>query len=64
EKIIFGSVVTFVGEDAFKDVDYYVDGGCELVLNRDQVAVEDERLIPNLETNTWAGHTWKSITLK
>ena len=64
EKITFGSVVTSVGEEAFKYVGYDVDGGCELVLNKDQVAVEDERLIPNLETNTWAGHTWKSITLK
>ena len=62
EKIIFGSVVTFVGEDAFKDVDYYVDGGCELVLNRDQVAVEG--LAPDFDSMTWAGHTWKSITLK
>ena len=62
EKIIFGSVVTFVGEDAFKDVDYYVDGGCELVLNKDQVAVEG--LAPDFDSMTWAGHTWKSITLK
>ena len=62
EKIIFGSVVTFVGEDAFKDVDNYVDGGCELVLNKEQVNVEG--LSPDLTNKTWAGHTWKSITLK
>ena len=62
EKIIFGSVVTFVGEDAFEKVDNYVDGGCELVLNRDQVAVEG--LAPDFDSMTWAGHTWKSITLK
>ena len=62
EKIIFGSVVTFVGEDAFEKVDNYVDGGCELVLNKEQVNVEG--LSPDLTNKTWAGHTWKSITLK
>ena len=61
EKIIFGSVVTFVGEDAFEKVDNYVDGGCELVLNKEQVNVEG--LSPDLTNKTWAGHTWKSITL-
>jgi hypothetical protein len=62
EKIIFGSVVTFVGEDAFEKVDNYVDGGCELVLNKEQVNVEG--LSPDLTNKTWAGHTWKSITLR
>mgnify|MGYP003290869757 FL=1 len=62
EKIIFGSVVTFVGEDAFEKVDNYVDGGCELVLNKEQVNVEG--LSPDLTNKTWAGHTWKNITLK
>ena len=62
EKITFGSVVTSVGEEAFKYVGYDVVGGCELVLNKDQVAVEG--LAPDFDSMTWAGHTWKSITLK
>ena len=62
EKITFGSVVTSVGEEAFKYVGYDVDGGCELVLNKDQIAVEG--LAPDFDSMTWAGHTWKSITLK
>ena len=62
EKITFGSVVTSVGEDAFKDVGGSVNGGCELVLNKEQVNVEG--LAPDLEAKTWAGHTWKSITLQ
>ena len=62
EKIIFGSVVTSVGEEAFEYVGYDVDGGCELVLNKEQVNVEG--LSPDLTNKTWAGHTWKSITLK
>ena len=62
KQITFGSVVTSVGEEAFEYVGYDVDGGCELVLNRDQVAVEG--LAPDFDSMTWAGHTWKSITLK
>ena len=62
EKITFGSVVTSVGEHAFKDVGGDVNGGCELVLNKEQVNVEE--LAPDLEAKTWAGHTWKSITLQ
>ncbi len=62
EKIVFGSVVTSVGADAFYSMSDEVDGGCELVLNKDQVNVEG--LAPDLTNNTWAGYTWKSITLK
>ena len=62
KQITFGSVVTSVGEESFEYVGYDVDGGCELVLNRDQVAVEG--LAPDFDSMTWAGHTWKSITLK
>ena len=62
EKITFGSVVTSVGEGAFVDVGRSVNGGCELVLNKEQVNVEG--LAPDLEAKTWAGHTWKSITLQ
>ena len=61
ENLEFGSVVTSVGEDAFHDVDRYVDGGCELVLNCGQMQTESYK--PNLDTSEWAGHTWKSITL-
>ena len=60
KQITFGSEVTSVGEDAFVVV--VVERDCELVLNKDQVAVEG--LAPDFDSRTWAGHTWKSITLK
>ena len=58
KKLEFGSVVTSVGEYAFKDVGLK---GCELVLNCGQM--QSESYMPNLDTNEWCGNEWKSITL-
>ena len=63
KQITFGSVVTSITQE--NGLTFSVGkkvGGCELVLNRDQVAVEG--LAPDFDSMTWAGHTWKSITLK
>ena len=64
ETLTFGSVVTTINDNSgevFYDLGYEI-GGCHLVLNKDQGNVEG--LAPDLANNTWAGYTWKSITLK
>ena len=64
ETLTFGSVVTAINDNSgevFYDLGYQI-GGCHLVLNKDQGNVEG--LAPELANNTWAGYTWKSITLK
>ena len=64
ETLTFGSVVTAIYDNSgevFYDLGYKIDG-CNLVLNKDQGNVEG--LAPDLANNTWAGYTWKSITLK
>ncbi len=64
ETLTFGSVVTTINDNSgevFYDLGYQI-GGCHLVLNKDQGNVEG--LAPDLANNTWAGYTWKSITLK
>ena len=64
ETLTFGSVVTAINDNSgevFYDLGYQI-GGCHLVLNKDQGNVEG--LAPDLANNTWAGYTWKSITLK
>ena len=64
ETLTFGSVVTAINDNSgevFYDLGYEIDG-CNLVLNKDQGNVEG--LAPDLANNTWAGYTWKSITLK
>ena len=64
ETLTFGSVVTAISDNSgevFYDLGYEIDG-CNLVLNMDQGNVEG--LAPDLANNTWAGYTWKSITLK
>ena len=64
ETLTFGSVVTAIYDNSgevFYDLGYIIDG-CNLVLNKDQGNVEG--LAPDLANNTWAGYTWKSITLK
>ena len=63
ETLTFGSVVTTINDNSgevFFDLGYQI-GGCHLVLNKDQGNVEG--LAPDLANNTWAGYTWKSITL-
>ena len=64
ETLTFGSVVTAINDNSgevFYDLGYKIDG-CNLILNKDQGNVEG--LAPDLANNTWAGYTWKSITLK
>ena len=64
ETLTFGSVVTAINDNSgevFYDLGYQI-GGCHLVLNKDQGNVEG--LAPDLANNTWAGYTWKNITLK
>ncbi len=64
ETLTFGSVVTTINDNSgevFYDLGYEIDG-CNLVLNKDQGNVEG--LATDLANNTWAGYTWKSITLK
>ena len=64
ETLTFGSVVTTINDNSgevFFTLGYQI-GGCHLVLNKDQGNVEG--LAPDLANNTWAGYTWKSITLK
>ena len=64
ETLTFGSVVTAINDNSgevFYDLGYKIDG-CHLVLNKDQGNVEG--LAPDLANKTWAGYTWKSITLK
>ena len=64
ETLTFGSVVTAINDNSgevFYDLGYKI-GGCHLVLNKDQGNVEG--LAPDLANDTWAGYTWKNITLK
>ena len=64
ETLTFGSVVTTINDNSgevFNDLGYQI-GGCHLVLNKDQGNVEG--LAPDLANDTWAGYTWKNITLK
>ena len=57
--LTFGTVITVVGENSFKDVP---NGGCDLTLASGQKQSTD---YPATEgSNTWAGYTWKSITIK
>ena len=65
EKITFNSVVTAINQNyalAFYCCGQEV-GGCDLVLNRDQVSAGKDYQ-PNLETKTWFDTEWKSITLE
>ena len=65
ETLTFGSVVTNITDNSgevFYDLGYKIDG-CNLVLNRDQVAA-DADYQPDLVTNTWWNTEWKSITLE
>ena len=64
ETLTFGSMVTAINDNSgevFYDLGYKIDV-CHLVLNKYQGNVEG--LAPNLANKTWAGYTWKSITLK
>ena len=57
--LTFGTVITVVGENSFKDVP---NGGCDLTLASGQKQSTD---YPATEgSNSWAGYTWKSITIK
>ena len=57
--LTFGMVITVVGENSFKDVP---TGGCDLTLASGQKQSTD---YPATEgSNSWAGYTWKSITIK
>ena len=65
ETLKFGSVVTNITDNSgevFYDLGYKIDG-CNLVLNRDQVAADTDYQ-PDLVTNTWWNTEWKSITLE
>ena len=48
--------------EVFYDLGYQI-GGCNLVLNSEQVNAEEDYQ-PNIETRTWWNTEWKSITLK
>ena len=54
--LTFGTVITVVGENSFKDVP---NGDCDLTLAAGQL---NTGLAPS--GNSWAGYTWKSITIK
>ena len=57
--LTFGTVITVVGENSFKDVP---NGSCDLTLASGQKQSTD---YPATEgSNSWAGYTWKSITIK
>jgi hypothetical protein len=59
--LTFGSVITVVGENSFTDVGTEA-GGCALTLASGQKQSTD---YPATEgSNSWAGYTWKSITIK
>ena len=70
QTLTFGSVITFVKEESSGPfhMDGYEVGGCDLVLNCEQLQAE-EKYKPNLETNVWfigdwsGEYEWKSITL-
>ena len=64
KQITFGSVVTSITQE--NGLTFSVGkkvGGCDLVLNREQVNAEADYQ-PNIETRTWWNTEWKSITLK
>lgn len=57
--LTFGMVITVVGENSFKNVP---NGSCDLTLASGQKQSTD---YPATEgSNSWAGYTWKSITIK
>jgi hypothetical protein len=57
--LTFGTVITVVGENSFNVVP---TGGCDLTLASGQKQNTD---YPATEgSNSWAGYTWKSITIK
>ena len=65
ETLTFGSVVTTINDNSgevFYDLGYTI-GGCNLVLNAEQVNSATEYQ-PNVETKTWWNTEWKSITLE
>ena len=65
ETLTFGSVVTAINDNSgkvFYDLGYKI-GGCNLVLNAEQVNAATEYQ-PNVETKTWWNTEWKSITLE
>ena len=65
ETLTFGSVVTAINDNSgevFYDLGYEI-GGCNLVLNTEQVNAATEYQ-PNVETKTWWNTEWKSITLE
>lgn len=65
ETLTFGSVVTAINDNSgevFYDLGYEI-GGCNLVLNAEQVNAATEYQ-PNVETKTWWNTEWKSITLE
>lgn len=65
ETLAFGSVVTTINDNSgevFYDLGYRI-GGCNLVLNAEQVNAATEYQ-PNVETKTWWNTEWKSITLE
>ena len=57
----FGSVITSINDAAFSNVGTEA-GGCDLTLASGQKQNTD---YPATEgSNSWAGYTWKSITIK
>ena len=65
ETLTFGSVVTTINDNSgevFYDLGYQI-GGCNLVLNSEQVNAEEDYQ-PDIETKMWWNTEWKSITLK
>ena len=65
ETLTFGSVVTAINDNSgevFYDLGYKI-GGCNLVLNAEQVNAATEYQ-PNVETKTWWNIEWKSISLE
>ena len=65
QTITFGSVVTAINHNTKAEFHWVGKkvGGCDLVLNREQVNAEADYQ-PNIETRTWWNTEWKSITLK
>lgn len=55
-ELTFGSVITEIGADAFHGEPWTLN--CDLTLASGQTVGE-----PNVEAKTWAGYTWKSITI-
>lgn len=54
--VTFGSVITSVGSDAFKE---FTTENCTLTLAEGQK--QSTTLAPDVDAKTWAGYTWKEI---